>query len=135
MNWTTETIPAPDSGQHGEIAGARCGRAVSVEDMLTYIETTPRIDGAGGASEKPYNGGGKIPGWDIKEAKDVKAGEMVAFYSGLARTGYAKPGKICATSWSKCKRGLTTPPAPISTTMWRGLYPVSRPLLVATPLT
>ena len=90
MNWATENIPAPASGQHGEITGARCGRANSVEDMLTYIEATPRIDDAGGASEKPYNAGGKTPGWDIVEAKDVKAGEMVAFYSDLARTGYAR---------------------------------------------
>ena len=50
MNWTTENIPAPASGQHGEIIGARCGRANSVEDMLQYIETTPRIDGAGESS-------------------------------------------------------------------------------------
>ena len=112
MNWTTETIPAPDSGQHGEIAGARCGRAVSVEDMLTYIETTPRIDGAGGASEKPYNGGGKIPGWDIKEAKDVKAGEMVAFYSGLARTGYAKAREDLRDVMVEVQAGANDAPRP-----------------------
>ena len=85
MNWTTEDIPAPASGQHGEIIGARCGRANSVEDMLTYIETTPRLDGAGESSEKEYG-----VNWDIVEAKDTKAGEMVAFYSDLARPGYAR---------------------------------------------
>ena len=78
MNWTTENIPAPASGQHGKITAARCGRANSVEDMLQYVETTSRIDGAGESSEKAYKAD-----WDIVEAKDVKAGEMVAFYSDL----------------------------------------------------
>ena len=112
MNWTTEDIPAPASGQHGEIIGARCGRANSVEDMLQYIETTPRIDGAGKSSEKAYNAGGEIPGWDIVEAKDVKAGEMVAFYSELARTGYARAREDLRDVMVEVQAGANGAPRP-----------------------
>ena len=112
MNWRTEDIPAPASGQHGEITGARCGRANSVEDMLTYIETTPRIDGAGKSSEKAYNAGGEIPGWDIVEAKDVKAGEMVAFYSELARTGYARAREDLRDVMVEVQAGANDAPRP-----------------------
>ena len=112
MNWTTEDIPAPANGQHGEIAGARCGRANNVEDMLTYVETTPRIDDADEASEKPYNGGGKIPGWDIVEAKDTEAGKMVAFYSDLARTGYAKAREDLRDVMVEVQAGANDAPRP-----------------------
>ena len=112
MNWRTEDIPAPASGQHGEITGARCGRANSVEDMLTYIETTPRIDGAGKSSEKAYNAGGEIPGWDIVEAKDVKAAEMVAFYSELARTGYARAREDLRDVMVEVQAGANDAPRP-----------------------
>ena len=107
MNWTTENIPAPASGQHGEITGARCGRANSVEDMLTYIETTPRIDGAGESSEKAYG-----TNWDIEEAKDVKAGEMGAFYSELARTGYAKAREDLRDVMVEVQAGANDAPRP-----------------------
>ena len=112
MEWTTENIPAPDSGEHGEITGARCGRANSVEDMLTYIETTPRIDGAGESSEKAYDAGGAIPGWDIVEAKDTKAGEMVAFYSDLARTGYARAREDLRDVMVEVQAGANDAPRP-----------------------
>ena len=120
MEWTTEDISAPVNGQHGEIIGARCGRANNVEDMLTYIETTPRIDGAGEASEKEYNGG-KVrkgssvynsPGWDIEDAKDVKGGEMVAFYSELARTGYAKAREDLRDVMIEVQAGANDAPRP-----------------------
>ena len=118
MEWTTEDIAAPVNGQHGEIIGARCGRANNVEDMLTYIEATPRIDGAGEASEKEYNGGKagakryKMPGWDIEEAKDTKAGEMVAFYSDLARTGYARAREDLRDVMIEVQAGANDAPRP-----------------------
>ena len=118
MEWTTEDIAAPANGQHGEIIGARCGRASNVEDMLTYIETTPRIDGAGEASEKEYNGGKAgakrytMPGWDIEEAKDTKAGEMVAFYSELARTGYARAREDLRDVMIEVQAGANDAPRP-----------------------
>ena len=75
--------------------------------MLTYIETTPRLDGAGESSEKAYG-----VNWDIVEAKDTKAGEMVAFYSDLARTGYARAREDLRDVMVEVQAGANDAPRP-----------------------
>jgi hypothetical protein len=116
MHWTTEHVEACEA--HQAVTDARIGRATSVEDLISFIEDTPRAEGASCSSEKPFahTSNGDSKDWDIVEARAACTGAyswtMVAFYIDLARKGYARAREDLREMMIEVEAGANNAPRP-----------------------